>query len=220
MTAQALKRARRLPLHLNISLYMSEPVKASRFTRPDERALRELEEASNQLRVASVGSEEGSLLCLFALASRSATALELGGGAGYSAYWLSLGVRGKVETVEFDHERAERARQLLAKHGRANVAVIEAEALSFLRSLPKGKLYDLIFVDVLRALGSEEEGNELALLVDQRLRPKGLLLADNAQAPLGPVRAFISALRQSERYFIALCPVREGLLAAYKLPRR
>jgi len=190
--------------------------------RPNEKALQELEEAVREMGVPSIGPEEGKLVCLLAQLSRARRALELGTGVGYSTYWLGLGVgpEGSVESVELDIERAERARALLRKHGLAHVNIVTGEALNFVRSLPKNRKYDLIFVDVLRSLSSEQEGRALARLLDVRLQERGLLLADNAQAPHSAVEAFVSYFFSRRTYFSAICPVREGLLISYRRPRR
>jgi predicted O-methyltransferase YrrM len=129
--------------------------------------------------IPSIGPLEGQLLYLLLKMSRCREVLELGTAVGYSAIWLARGCSGKVTTLETQPDRARRARENIRQAGLAErVEVVEEDAIRYLART--GQDVDCVFNDLLNSFADErvvERAFELSLA---RLRPGGLLLADNA----------------------------------------
>jgi predicted O-methyltransferase YrrM len=71
------------------------------------RLLEEIRRADTGL--LAVSEEDGRFLRLMVTTSRATRALEIGGGSGYSAIWIGLGLRqtgGTPTTIEYDPVRA------------------------------------------------------------------------------------------------------------------
>jgi caffeoyl-CoA O-methyltransferase len=129
--------------------------------------------------IPAVGPQEGQLLYLLLKMNRTRDVLELGTAVGYSAIWLARGCSGRVTTLETQPDRARRARENLRQAGLAErVEVVEEDAVHYLER--SGEEVDCVFNDLLNSFPDErtvERSFELSLA---RLRPGGLLLADNA----------------------------------------
>jgi caffeoyl-CoA O-methyltransferase len=140
-----------------------------------ERIERQVEEQN----IPAVGPLEGQLLYLLVKTHRSADVLELGTAVGYSAIWLARGCSGKVTTVELQAERAQQARQNLEDAGLGDrVQVVEGDAIAYLERTQDQ--VDCIFNDLLNSFPDEATVERCVQLSLARLRPGGLLLADNA----------------------------------------
>ena len=141
--------------------------------------LRRVEEEVTTTRVPGVGPAVGQLLYLLLRTGGCEDAIELGCAIGYSAIWLGRGCTGRVVTTELDPERAARARRNLAEAGLGDrVEVLEEDGLAYLE---RGDApVDCIFNDLLNSFPEEATVDHCFAASLRRLRPGGLLLADNA----------------------------------------
>jgi predicted O-methyltransferase YrrM len=142
--------------------------------------LARLEREAEETGVPIVGPQVGTLLYLLASLQRPQRMLELGAATGYSAIWLALGAPDAgLVTTELDAGRAERARRNFAEAGVANrVRLVEGDAVDYLERA--GEEFDLIFNDLLNSFRDEVTTAQAFELSLRRLRPGGLLIADNA----------------------------------------
>lgn len=126
-----------------------------------------------------VSRETGALLYMLARSSRARTIVEFGTSFGVSTLHLAAALRdnggGRLITSEFEPSKVARARENLTAGGVIDLVEIrEGDALRTLsRDLPD--TIDLVLLDGAKALYPEILG-----LVESRLRPGALVVADNA----------------------------------------
>jgi predicted O-methyltransferase YrrM len=174
-----------------------------------ERIERQVEEQN----IPAVGPLEGQLLYLLLKTHRSADVLELGTAVGYSAIWLARGCSGKVTTVELQAERAQQARQNLEDAGLGDrVQVVEGDAIGYLERTQDQ--VDCVFNDLLNSFPDEATVERCVQLSLARLRPGGLLLADNALGRGEVVRPSSRQSRNISRYneLVARAPQLESVI--------
>jgi predicted O-methyltransferase YrrM len=141
--------------------------------------LRRLEREIATSDVQGVGPAVGQLLTLVTRLGGCRDAIELGAAIGYSTIWLARGCSGSVVTLELDPDRAARARRNLAEAGLGDrVHVIEEDGIAFLER--EDRPVDCIFNDLLNSFPDQTAVERCFELSMRRLRPGGLLLADNA----------------------------------------
>ncbi|SFK33577.1 O-methyltransferase [Lysobacter sp. cf310] len=126
-----------------------------------------------------VSRETGRLLYMLARAAKARSVVEFGTSFGISTLHLAAAVRdnggGRVITTEFEPAKVARARQHLAEGGLSELVEVRAgDALQTLSSdLPDS--IDLLLLDGAKSLYAE-----VLALVEPRLRPGALIVADNA----------------------------------------
>jgi predicted O-methyltransferase YrrM len=126
-----------------------------------------------------VSREAGRLLYMLARATRARTIVEFGTSFGLSTLHLAAALRdnggGRLITSEFEPSKIARARANLAAGGLAGLVEIrEGDALETLASgLPD--TIDLLLLD-----GAKSLYIDVLRLVENRLRPGAVILADNA----------------------------------------
>jgi predicted O-methyltransferase YrrM len=126
-----------------------------------------------------VSRETGTLLYMLGRSGRARTIVEFGTSFGLSTLHLAAALRdnggGRLITTEFEPSKAARARENLTAGGVADLVEIrEGDALQTLAAdLPE--TIDLVLLDGAKAL----YGDVLSLL-ESRLRPGALIVADNA----------------------------------------
>jgi predicted O-methyltransferase YrrM len=126
-----------------------------------------------------VSRETGTLLYLLARSIRAKNVVEFGTSFGISTLHLAAALRdnggGRLISSEFEPTKVARARQHLAEGDLADlVEVREGDALKTLATdLPDG--IDLLLLDGAKALYGD-----ILNLVEHRLRPGALIVADNA----------------------------------------
>ncbi len=145
-----------------------------------EPVLARLEQELEADNVPAIGVQVGNLLRLLLRMVGAGSALELGTAAGYSGIWLLGGLdQGRLVTLETDPKRAERARRNFAEAGFEKQAEVrEEDALAYLER--PGESFDCVFNDLLNSFPSEAVVERCFELSLSRLRPGGLLIADNA----------------------------------------
>jgi predicted O-methyltransferase YrrM len=127
----------------------------------------------------AVSKETGALLYLLARSCRARTVVEFGTSFGISTLHLAAALRdnggGLLITSEFESSKVAQARDNLKAGGLLDLVEIrEGDALRTLgRDLPES--IDLVLLDGAKALYPE-----ILSLVESRLRPGALIIADNA----------------------------------------
>lgn len=137
--------------------------------------LREMERLAEGTGFPIVGPLVGRFLQLMARATGARRVFEFGSGFGYSAYWFlqGMGEDGRVCLTDDEEENGKRAEDFLGRAGSASRIRIEVgDAIEIIDR--QTEIYDIIFVDCEKA--RYPAALEKAL---PRLRPGGLLLADN-----------------------------------------
>ena len=127
----------------------------------------------------AVSRETGSLLYMLARSSRARAIVEFGTSFGISALHLAAALRdnggGRLITSEFEPSKTARARENLTDGGLIDLVEIrEGDALKTL-SVELPDQIDLVLLDGAKALYPE-----ILDLVEERLRPGAIIVADNA----------------------------------------
>ncbi|HEY6379867.1 MAG TPA: O-methyltransferase [Candidatus Dormibacteraeota bacterium] len=166
-----------------------------------------------------VGRDSGRTLQLLVAALPARRVVELGTLAGYSAIWMARGLPagGRVDTVEVDPARADRAQRWLERAGvAASVRILRGAALDVLPTLEPP--YDLAFIDAVKS--------EYVAYLDHLLRlvrPGGLICADNVHwggrvadpavtdADTEGLRAFLRRIAHEPRLLSTVLPTGDGL---------
>lgn len=183
----------------------------------------------------TVGPEVGRTLALCTRLSAARSALELGSGFGYSAYWIAraLPADGSVVLTERDDELLVDARAYFERGGLADRAVFrQGDALELARELDGP--FDLVVLDhdaadyvegfdVVRALfapGGALVADNVAS-VGETLTPDGLLATLDGEAASDErtraVADFLERVRADPDFETYLLPVGEGLTVSYRL---
>jgi len=141
--------------------------------------LRRLEQEIAASNIPGIGPSVGRLLSMLLRIAGSGDVIELGAAIGYSTIWLARGCSGRVVTLELDAARAVRAQQNVAEAGLADrVLVLREDGVAYLER--EERLVDCIFNDLLNSFPDEATVERCFDVSLRRLRPGGLLLADNA----------------------------------------
>jgi predicted O-methyltransferase YrrM len=127
----------------------------------------------------AVSRETGALLYMLARSSGARTIVEFGTSFGISTLHLAAALRdnggGRVIASEFEPSKVARARENLTDGGLIDLVEIrEGDALQTL-SVDLPETIDLLLLD-----GAKSLYNEILNLVESRLRPGALIIADNA----------------------------------------
>jgi caffeoyl-CoA O-methyltransferase len=193
-------------------------------------ALAAIEAAAREPRVPIVDREAGRVLSV--LSGDRRRIVEVGTAFGASTLWMALGqpAGGTIVTIDPDRERTDRARDWWRQAGIPDeqITVVTAKALeAFAAAEPAlAGPFDLAFIDALKP----EYGAYLDALLEGRLRPGALVLADNvlwsgrvSGARGGKnegddntlaLRAFSERVLADERFTATILPVGDGLLSA------
>jgi predicted O-methyltransferase YrrM len=126
-----------------------------------------------------VSRQTGTLLYMLARSARASVIVEFGTSFGISTLHLAAALRdnggGQLITTEFEPSKAQRAREHLAAGGLLDLVEIrEGDALETLRTGLPGQI-DMLLLDGAKALYAD-----VLRLVEPRLRPGALIVADNA----------------------------------------
>jgi caffeoyl-CoA O-methyltransferase len=185
-----------------------------------------IEAAAQQPRVPIVDRDAGRALAVLAGGRRRI--VEVGTAFGYSTLWLALGQPedGTIVTIDPDRERTDRARDWWRQAGIADerITVVSAKALEAFASGDPALAgpFDLAFIDALKP----EYGAYLDALLDGRLEPGALVLADNvlwsgrvsgsrpADENTVALRSFSERVLGDGRFTATILPVGDGLLVA------
>jgi caffeoyl-CoA O-methyltransferase len=170
-----------------------------------------------------VSAEAGRLLALLVRAAGATRVLEVGTLFGYSGIWMAreLPEGGRLDTIEIEKLHADAAEHWFERAGLADrVTVHRGAGAEVLATLPGP--YDVAFIDA-----DKDEYPEYGRLALERLRPGGIVIADNAirsgriaQAGRGSgndgIRALHDLLAGDADLVATTVPVGDGLLIAVK----
>lgn len=174
-----------------------------------------------------VSAAEGKLLHMLCLTADARRVLEVGTLLGYSAIWMAraLPPGGELITLEIDAERAQVARRFIERARLGGIVRVRVgAALALLRDMGPAASFDVFFIDA-------DKENYVAYMEEatRLLRPKGILLADNAfwsgrvldpeagDADTRAIQEFNRRLAANPRYASTIIPVRDGLAMGVKL---
>lgn len=147
------------------------------FTPREGGVLSELEKEAVEKDVPIVGPLVGKMLWMHAKLMRAERVLELGTATGYSAIWIARALRetgGKLTTIEWDVETAEKASNNIAEAGFSDIVeVLQGDAADLLASFEHDH-FDMIFQDI-----EKEMYLDLLDPCVHVLRPGGLIFFDN-----------------------------------------
>ncbi len=135
-----------------------------------------------------VSAEAGHLLAVLVRAAGAKRVLEVGTLFGYSGIWMAreLPEDGQLDTIEIEKLHADAAEHWFERAGLADrVTVHRGAGVDVLARLPGP--YDVAFIDA-----DKETYPEYARLALERLRPGGIVIADNAIRRGGIVEAGVS----------------------------
>jgi predicted O-methyltransferase YrrM len=168
----------------------------------------------------------GAALRLVATLLDAKHVVEIGTGTGVSGLWLLRGMRadGVLTSVDVEAENQRHAREAFTAEGipASRARLITGRALEVLPRL-SDSAYDLVLVD-----GDKSEYAEYVEEAARLLRPGGVMAIDNSlwhdkvadPAQRDPdtiaIRGVLTALREDERWVVALLPVGDGLLTAVR----
>ena len=195
---------------------------------PAHPSLVAIEDAARPLGIPIVDRDTGRVLHVLAAGRRRI--VEVGTAFGYSTLWMALGqpAGGTIVTIDPDRERTDLAQGWWrdAGVGAERITVVSAPALdAFAAADPRlAGPFDLAFIDALKP----EYGAYLDALVDGRLAPGALVVADNvlwsgrvAGSRPGGADANTEALRRFDvrvlgdpNFSSTILPVGDGLLLA------
>ena len=185
-----------------------------------------MEEHARDTKFPIIGPAAGQFCYMLARMLNAKQIFELGSGYGYSTAWFALAVRenggGTVHHVVWDEELSDRACRSLTRMGlRPCVEFQVNEAVAALRA--SDGHFDIIFNDI------DKQGYPESLdIIEQKLRPGGVLIVDNAlwhgkifnaedRTPQTEgVRKITRRLTTSSNWSTSLVPIRDGLLVAYR----
>ena len=186
--------------------------------------LAEMEEMAARSKFPIIGPACGHLCYLLARLTGARRVFELGSGFGYSTAWFARAVQenggGEVHHVVWDETLSSRARDYLGRMALDGLVRFHVgEAVETLRGTPGP--FDVIFNDI------DKKGYPGSLgVIEERLRPGGLLLVDNLlwsgrildQADTSEdtegVREVTRKIFGSRRWTASIVPLRDGMLVA------
>ncbi|MDX6627788.1 MAG: hypothetical protein QOH00_34 [Gaiellales bacterium] len=170
-----------------------------------------------------VSAEAGRLLALLVRAAGATRVLEVGTLFGYSGIWMAreLPAGGRLDTIEIEKLHADAAEHWFERGGLADrVTVHRGAGLDVLPTLPGP--YDVAFIDA-----DKQTYPDYLRLSLERLRPGGIVIADNAirrgriveaggDADMEGIRTMHDLLGGDSDLVSTTVPVGDGLAIAVK----
>ncbi len=166
------------------------------------------------------GRLQGEFLQLMSKLLKPGRILEIGTFTGYSAVCLAQGLQsgGELHTIEINPELAELAMQNVKEANLdSKITIHTGDALEIIPTFAQP--FDLVFMDA-----AKDNYIELYELVIKKIKPGGLLLADNtlwyghvveeketSKKDTAAILAFNEYVRQDSRIENVLLPLRDGL---------
>jgi len=193
---------------------------------PRDAVLAEMERQAAERKVPIVGPAVATLLATLARSVGARRVFELGSAIGYSTAFFAeaVGPGGRVYYTDGSPKNTQEARGYLGRLGLLDrVELLTGDAVAMLEATPG--LFDVVFVDI------DKDGYPQALAAAApRIRPGGLLLADNVlwsgkvvddsiqDAATQGIRAFNEALFARSDFVSVIVPLRDGVAIARKAP--
>lgn len=196
---------------------------------PVDQVLRDLHDETEKLGAVSgmqIGPDQGQLLTFLARLVGARQAVEVGTFTGYSSLCIAraLPEDGKLVCCDISDEWTKIGRRAWKRAGLADrIELRLGPGLDTLRDLPGGETLDFVFIDADKG-GYVSYWNELV----PRMRPGGLLLADNVlwsgrivdeatdDGDTQALRAFNDSVLHDDRVEVVVLPAFDGLTLARK----
>lgn len=163
-------------------------------------------------RTRNVDRSSGAWLRLLVMSMGAQHVLEIGSSNAVSTIWLASGVQGhggRVTGTEIIPERAAQANRNLAEAGLDTVAsVLAGPAAESLANLPGP--FDVVFIDA-----EKDDYSAHLLLVIDRVRPGGLILADNVLSH--DISAYQALVRGRDDLETVTLPLERGIEFTVKI---
>jgi caffeoyl-CoA O-methyltransferase len=193
---------------------------------PREPEMQEMEKYAENHDFPIIGPACGYYCYQLARMINAKSIFELGSGYGYSTAWFAKAVKenggGVVHHTVWDEDLSKRAAGHLSRLGRGDVVQYHvAEAVATLRQTDGP--FDIIFNDI------DKEAYPDSLPVSkEKLRPGGILIIDNMlwsgrifdsknhDKSTEAIRRFTWDITTDPDWIVALAPVRDGMIVAYK----
>jgi predicted O-methyltransferase YrrM len=162
-------------------------------------------------RMLNITRDTGEFLAVLVRATRARDILEIGTSNGYSTLWLADAAAadgGEVTTVELQAAKHAMALENFTRAGlRDRIDALNADAGEVLR-VAGDAAYDLVFLD-------SDRGRYEGWWPEIRrvLRPRGLLVVDNAVSHAHEMAAFVQAVKD-DGFTCSLVPVGKGEFVA------
>lgn len=171
-------------------------------------------ETERPKRMLNITRETGRLLWILVRATHATRILEVGTSNAFSTMWLADAAKstgGRVITLELNPAKIELARANLSSAALDGVVdVMEGPALETLARLSGP--FDFVFLDADRP----SYLSYLELVVS-KLRPGGMLVADNVTSHANELQEFLRRVKSHPRLFSVTVPVGNGEEIALKL---
>ncbi len=166
-----------------------------------------------------IGPVVGRLLYQLTLLLKPRRVFELGSGYGYSALWILAALEAPAEIFLTDYDAqnlADAQRYIREIRPQATVHYLQGDALALFRDTPGP--FDLVYVDI-----EKSRYPEVADLAYEKLRPGGLLVADNllrrgrvlppAHTDEGTqgILTFTQKIYREDQWVTTLIPLRDGV---------
>ncbi|WP_338770276.1 O-methyltransferase [Massilia sp. METH4] len=189
-------------MNTDLTLLLEE---LERFGSDNDDAVKHGDPGSAQ-RMLNITRDTGEFLAVLVRATLARDILEIGTSNGYSTLWLAnaLDADGRVTTVELQDTKYAMAQENFARAGLGErIDALNADAGEVLR-VAGDAAYDLVFLDSDR---SQYEGwwPEIRRV----LRPRGLLVVDNAIPHAEEMESFMQAV-QDDGFLCSLVAVGKG----------
>src|SRR5262249_37231178 len=164
-------------------------------------------ETARPRRMLNITPDTGRLLWILIVATGVTRILEVGTSNAVSTIWLADAARvtgGRVVTIEANQDKVGMARSNLATAGLADaVEIVEGAASDTLRRLAGP--FDLVFLDADRP----SYLTYLELVVP-KLRPGGLLVADNVTSHATELTDYLARVKSHPELFTVTVPIGNG----------
>jgi predicted O-methyltransferase YrrM len=149
--------------------------------------------------------------------SRARNGLEIGTANGYGAIVMGLGFernRGHLTSIEIDAEMAAAARANVRKMKlQETVSVVKGAALKVIPKLPGP--FDFVFIDAWK-----DEYLGYLRAAEPKLKPRAIIVADNAIRLAEPMRDFLDAVSSDPEYQSVIVRASEekhdGMIVIYR----
>jgi caffeoyl-CoA O-methyltransferase len=185
-----------------------------------------MEQFARENRFPIIGPLAGQFCYQLARIMGARRIFEMGSGYGYSTAWFARAVQenggGRVHHVVWNEGLSRRARLCLERMGLGTLVEYRvSEAVAALKDTDE--VFDIIFCDIVK-----EQYPEALPVITEKLRPGGVLIADNAwwfgrvvdeadqSPPTEGMRVFTQQLVKDPSWVVTFVPMRDGLLVAYR----
>lgn len=170
------------------------------------------------------GHLQGKFLELISMMINPENILEIGTFTGYSAICLAKGLKpgGKLVTIEMNDELVNFSHSYFVKAGiESKIIQITGNALKVISAMDT--MFDLVFID-----GDKREYSEYFRLIIGKLRPGGIILADNVlwggqviekkitDPQARGIIEFNEMIKNEKNIDIMIIPMRDGLMLIRK----